>query len=207
MFIELAELLRCPNDHEPMPCVVAADEMNGRRLVTGTVGCPVCEVEHRVVEGVVGFGEDPLLGAGSRSDDLTVEEMPSVDDVQALLNLSGPGGYVVLVGSGARLGMELAAHTADVHYVGVNPPPELRESETLSLLRSPNAIPLKDASVRGVFLGREYVRNRWMNEAGRVNASGGRLVAVIDELSAAGVRQLAVGHGMWVGEKESGSPS
>jgi hypothetical protein len=204
MFIELAELLQCPENHESMPCVVAPDEMDGRRVVSGTVGCPVCKIEHKVAEGIVGFGEDPLLGVGSRSDDLTIERMPQVDDVQALLNLSASGGYVVLVGSGSRLAEELARNTVDVHYVGVNPPPELRETESLSLLRSPRIFPLKDNSVRGVLIGREYVRNRWMDDAGRVLAPNGRLVAVLDELSASGVRQLAVGDGMWVGEKKEG---
>jgi hypothetical protein len=185
-----------------MPCVVAPDEMDGRRVVSGTIGCPVCEVEHAIVEGVVNFGEDPLLGTGSRSDDLTVEETPDAGRVQALLNLGSSGGYVVLVGSCTRLAEELAASTSHVHFVGVNPPPGLRATESLSLLRSPNVIPLKDNSVRGVLMGREYVRNRWMDEAGRVSAEGGRLVAVIEQISAAGVLQLAVGEGMWVGKKQ-----
>jgi hypothetical protein len=64
-------------------------------------------------------------------------------------------------------------------------------------------IPLRNTSVRGVLLGREYVRGFWMNEAGRILAAGGRLVAVVDELSAPGVRQLVVGQGMWVGEKQT----
>lgn len=203
MFIELAEILRCPSNHESMPCVVAPDEMKGRRVVSGTVGCPVCKVEHKIAEGIVGFGEDPLLGVGSRSDDLTVEEMPNADDVQALLDLGTSGGYVLLVGSGVRLAEALAANTSDVHYVGLNPPPELRESESLSLLRSPQLMPLKDDSVRAVLVGREYVRNRWMDDAARVLLPKGRLLAVVDDLSPSGVRQLAVGNGMWVGEKKS----
>jgi hypothetical protein len=204
MFIELAELLRCPESHEQMPCVVAPDVMDGRRVVSGTIGCPICEVEHPIVEGIVGFGEDPLLGAASRSDDLTVEELPDPNAVQALLNLADPGGYVALVGSGSRIAGDLSETVPGVHFVGVNPPPELRESGSLSLLRSPWVIPLKDASVRGVLVGREYVRSRWMDEAGRVLAANGRLVAVVDQLSAAGVHQLALGNGMWVGEKQSG---
>lgn len=202
MFIELAEILRCPGNHEQMPCIVAPDEMDGRRVVRGTIGCPVCRVEHSIIEGIVGFGEDPLLGAGSRSDDRTVEEMPDAEAVQALLGLSGPGGYVVLVGSGSRLAEELGEQVTGVHFIGVNPPPELRETPSLSLLRSPNVIPLIDGSVLGAILGREYVRSRWMEEAGRVLVTGGRLVAVVDQPSASGVRQLAVGKGMWVGEKE-----
>lgn len=203
MYIELAGMLRCPGDHEYMPCIVAPDEMDDRRVARGVVGCPVCEVEHSIQEGIVGFGEDPLLATGSRSDDLTVEEMPSVDAVQALLNLSGPGGYVALVGSGSRLAEELAELTPGVHFIGINPPPELRESENLSLLRSPKMIPLNDGSVRGVLLGGEYVRASWMDEAGRILQPNGRLVAVVDELSATGVRQLVVGQGMWVGEKKT----
>jgi len=185
-----------------MPCIVAPDEMDGRRVVRGVIGCPVCKAEHSIIEGIVGFGEDPLLGAGSRADDLTVEEMPRADAVQALLDLSGPGGYVALVGSGSRLAEELGEHAPGVHFIGVNPPPELRETPSLSLLRSPNVIPLKDSAVRGVLLGREYVRGCWMDEASRVLAAAGRLVAVVDELSASGVRQLVVGQGMWVGEKQ-----
>jgi hypothetical protein len=203
MFIELAELLRCPENHEQIPCVVAPDEMDGRRVVRGTVGCPVCKVEHAVAEGIVGFGEDPLLGAGSRSDDITIEEMPDAEKVRALLDLSSPGGYVALIGSGTRVAETLAGDSPGIHFVGINPPPELRETDALSLLRCPGKIPLRDDTVRGVLVGREYVRNRWMNEAGRVLAEQGRLVAVVDQLSAAGVRQLAVGDGMWVGEKQS----
>ena len=203
MFIELAGSLRCPGDHEQMPCIVASDEMDGRRVVRGVVGCPVCKAEHAILEGVVGFGEDPLLGAGSRSDDLTVEEMPSFDAVRALLDLSGPGGYVALIGSGSRLVAELSECTPGVHFVGINAPPELCETDSLSLLQSPKMIPLKDKSVRGVLVGREYVRSSWMDEAGRILAAGGRLVAVVDELSASGVRQLVVGQGMWVGEKRT----
>jgi hypothetical protein len=42
-----------------------------------------------------------------------------------------------------------------------------------------------------------------MDEAGRILAAGGRLIAVVDELFAPGVRQLVVGQGMWVGEKQT----
>jgi len=153
-------------------------------------------------EGIVGFGEDPLLGTGSRSDDITVEEMPDAGDVQALLNLSDPGGYVVLFGSGCRIAEELAGKVDGVHFIGFNPPPELRETEYLSLIRSPLTVPLMDSCVRGVLVGQEYVRNRWLNEASRVLYGEGRLVAVFEQISPDRVKQLAVGNGMWVGEKE-----
>ncbi len=202
MFIELAELIRCPAPHDETICVLASDEMDGRRVVRGMLGCPECKAEYPIVEGIVGFGEDPLLGGGSRSDDLTVEELPRADHIQALLNLSTPGGYVALVGSAARLAKELAELAGEMRFIGINPPPELRETEYQSLLRSPIKIPLADSCVRGIVLGKEYQRNRWMNEAGRVLKTTGRLVAVCDVPSAPGVKQLAADGGMWVGEKE-----
>lgn len=201
MFIELAELLRCSGDHEQMPCVVAPEEMDGRRVVRGLIGCPVCKAEHQIVDGVAGFGADPLLAAGSRSDDLTVEEMPSAETVQALLDLREPRGYLALVGSGSRLATELSALVPDMHMVGFNPPPGMVESPNLSLLRAHTVIPLRDGTVRGVFLGKEYVRNRWMNEAGRVLATGGRMVAVTDQPAATGVTPIAAEGGLWLGEK------
>jgi hypothetical protein len=207
MFIELAELLQCPEPHESMPCILAPNEMDGRRVVSGMIGCPVCKAEYHVAEGMVGFGEVPQWGIGSRSDDLTIEQMPKADDVQALLNLGSMGGYVLLVGSGARLARELAENTSGVHFIGLNSPPELRDSECLSLLRSPQAMPLKNSSVRAVLVGPEYVRKRWMDDAGRVLMPNGRLVAIVDDLSAEGVRQLAAGSGMWVGEKKIDSAS
>lgn len=200
--IELAGLLRCPGNHEQMPCVVITDEMDDRSVVRGVVGCPVCRAEHSIVAGVVEFGKETPLDVGSRSDDRIAEDMPSADAVSALLNLAGPGGYVALIGSGSCLAEQLSEHTTGVHFIGVNPLPDLRETPSLSLLRSPDIIPLKDGSVRGVLIGRECVRPRWMDEAGRVLAEAGRLVAVVDELSADGVQQLVVGQGMWVGEKQ-----
>ncbi len=203
MFIELAELICCPESHEQVPCILAPEEMDGRRVVKGTIACPICRKDHSIAEGIVGFGEDPLLGVGSRADDLTVEQMPDAGDVQALLNLDEAGGYVALFGSAGRLAGALAAKIGGVHFIGYNPPPDLRESPTLSLVRAPMAVPIKDNCVRAVMVGREYVRNRWMREAGRLLTANGRLVAVIEEIAPPGVTQLAVGKGMWVGEKQA----
>ena len=202
MFIELAELIRCPGPHDETVCVLAPDIMDGRRVVSGMLGCPECKAEYHIAEGIVGFGEDPLLGGGSRSDDLTVEELPQVDHIQALLALSSPGGYVALIGSAVRLADGLAELAGEIRFIGVNPPPGLQEAEYLSLLRSPVRIPLTDSCVRGVVLGKEYLRNRWMIEGGRILKSAGRLVAVSDLPSAPGVKQLAASDGLWVGEKE-----
>ena len=201
MFLELAELLACPAVHEPTYCVVSSDEMQGRRVVRGTVGCPSCEAEYPIVDGFVRFGTDPLLGRDSRADDLTVEEMPKALDVHALLGLEGPGGYVVLLGSVARMAADLSDAMRGVHFVGVNPPPEVVESEVLSLLCAERTVPLRSESVRGVVVGKEYCRAHWLEEGARVLLKGLRLVVADESVKVAGVEEMASGDGMWLGYK------
>src|SRR2546422_788150 len=55
MHIELTELLRCPEPHQPDPLVLSTGEMAGRMVRTGLVGCPVCRKEYPIVRGPVYF--------------------------------------------------------------------------------------------------------------------------------------------------------
>jgi uncharacterized protein YbaR (Trm112 family) len=202
MFIELAELLRCPAEHEPAYCVITPAEMKDRRVLSGVVGCPVCEEEYPIAHGVVRFGPDPLLGQGSRSDDLTVEEMPSARSIWSLLALGSPGGYVVLVGSPARLAEALADEMDGIHYIGVNVPPEVRSSAELSLLTATASIPLRSDICRGVVIGREYAEQPWLSEGARVALKSSRLVVAREDVEVTSMNCRAVGQGLWVGDKK-----
>jgi uncharacterized protein YbaR (Trm112 family) len=202
MFIELAELLRCPADHEDTNCVLSSQIADGRRIIGGVVGCPICRREYEIEEGVVQFGPDPLLGRSSRSDDITVEEMPDPETVLALLSLQLGGGYVVLVGSVTRLSSELAELVGDIHFVGVNPPPDVSESPALSLMRSGSGIPLKSARARGCVVGEEYAGEPWLTEAGRVLMAGHRMVVANEAVVVAAVSYIVADRGLWVGVKE-----
>ncbi len=202
MFIELAELLRCPAEHEDMYCVLSSDETEGRRVTSGVLACPVCRVEYPIEDGVILFGPDPLLGGNSRSDDITVQETPDPEVVQALLSLEFGGGYVVLVGSVTRLSEPLAKLISEIQFVGVNPPPDVRESPGLSLLRSSSTIPLRSGTARGVVIGQEYAGEPWLAEAGRVLTSGRRMVVADAAVTVDGVSRLVADHGLWVGMKD-----
>ena len=81
--------------------MVATGAMKDRAIVFGTIGCPVCKAEFLVVNRVARFGE-PEISAESGALPVGAEA------VQALLGLASPGGFVVLVGSGAVLAGELA---------------------------------------------------------------------------------------------------
>ncbi len=203
MFIELAEFLKCPADHDECPCVLSVDEMEDRSVVSGAVGCPSCDAQYPIVDGSVLFGADPMLDADSRSDDLTVEEVPDVDVVHALLSVSGPGGYVALLGSAGRLGHDLARRIPDVHFVTVNPPPEVGRSTVVSPLHATEIIPLRPSTMRGIVVGSEYACEHWLVEGARLLLRGSRIVSVGERVSISGVTELAVGEGLWVGERTS----
>lgn len=198
MFIELAEFLRCPADHEEQSCcVIVPDQVIDREVYSGLIGCPVCKREYAIVDGVALFDEESPGAGESKSAELPV---PAPDALQALLGLAGPGGYVVLLGSAARVAQPLAALLDGVHLITVNPPGQER-SPTTSALRSPVRIPLRDSMARGVVVGGEHATPHWLRESNRVLLNGLRLVVLTEDVSVDGVGELAVGDGMWVGRK------
>jgi uncharacterized protein YbaR (Trm112 family) len=195
MFIELTEYLACPEGHEEQNFLVLAQEkMDGRRVVRGSVGCPLCKREYGIERYVVRFGEP----SGAREGEVPA----SAETVQALLGIAGPGGYVVLVGAAARLAEGLAAVIDGVHFVGVNAPGDVAPSESLSLVVHPSTIPLKSSMARGVVVGAEYAAAPWLAEAARLLLRGLRMVVLREGVSARGVAELASESGLWVGQKE-----
>jgi hypothetical protein len=168
--------------------------MAGRSVVRGTVGCPICHREYPIEDGVVEFGAVEAARA--------VEAVPAdAGAVWALLGITGPGGFVVLVGSATPMATELAARMDGVHFVAVNGAPHAQPLPGVSGLAHPSRIPLRDAMARGVVLGAESAAEPWIGEATRVLLPGLRLVAVASSLSAPGLERLAAGNGLWVGRK------
>ena len=196
MHIELTEMLRCPESHREEFLVLSTGEMSGRMVRAGIVGCPVCQKEYEIVDGVVYFSPPftlpPSPSPGS----------PDPQTLQALLDLSGPGGYVVLLGSASRYAVGLAALMGGIHFLGVNPPPDAEELPILSLLVSERKIPLRDSMARGVVVGNESSSAPWLAEARRVLLPGRRLVVECETVKPEGFTQLATGQGLFVGEKK-----
>ena len=196
MFIELAEYLKCPADHEDAFLVLATGAMKGRAIRYGTLGCPVCHAEYMVVQQAVRFGPRPDVGVPSTP-------LPHPDAIQALIGLESAGGYVALVGSAGRLAQDLAGLMRGVHFICVNPPVGVEPSVTRSLVEATATIPLRGSVVRGVVLGEEYAQPAWLAESARVLLRGQRVVACAEGLTPpVGVAALASGQGMWVGRKD-----
>ena len=201
-------MLRCPAPHEETFLVMSTGEMLGRMVRSGILGCPACHREYPIVKGVVHFS-----GGGIRETGNAVEaehtfpgsRVPSPVDaqtLQALLDLSGPGGYVVLVGSAVRHAVGLAGLMGGIHFVGVNAPPEVEELPVLSLLSCATKIPLGRAMARSVVVGSDAIAAPWLAEAQRVLLPGRRLVVEREDVPVPpGLSKVAVGQGLFVGER------
>jgi uncharacterized protein YbaR (Trm112 family) len=207
--IELTEMLRCPESHGEAFLVMSTGEMLGRMVRSGILGCPNCRREFPIVKGVVDFsgkgkGETAKVHGDQPTFPLSPFPFPAVDPqtLQALLDLSGPGGYVVLVGTAARHAVGLAGLMGGIHFVGINPPPDVEELPVLSLLACPGMIPLRQTVARGVVVGSDRLGSDWLAEARRVVLPGRRVVIEGEDVPVpVGLTRLAVGEGLFVGER------
>ena len=194
MFIELTDILRCPEPHDEQFVVLIPDAMAGRSVQTGRLGCPVCHREYHIRDGVAVFAE--VRSTGSAEPDIEPEA------VAAFLGLGGPGGYVGMVGGSSALGLRLVEAIPAVHFVAINPPPGSTESPMLSLLRA-GAIPIKSRSLRGVVLLAPFASDpAWRKEAGRVLLPGLRIVGQGKTPEQEGLEVLASAGGWWVAQKD-----
>ena len=206
MHIELTEMLRCPERHAEGYLVMSTGEMLGRMVRSGMLGCPVCGKEYPILRGVAHFSGSRERGAGpSAAPSGTAPRSPlSVDaqTLQALLDLSGPGGYVLLLGSAAHHAVGLAGLMGGIHFVGVNAPDDVEELPVLSLLACEAMIPLRQTVARAAVVGPDCLGADWLTEARRVLLPGRRLVIESERVAApAGLTQLALGHGLFVAER------
>ena len=208
MHIELSEMLRCPARHEEGFLVLSTGEMLGRMVRSGVLGCPVCGKEYPIVRGLAHFSggrkRDARSVASGEPTHLAsrISHPADVQTLQALLDLSGPGGYVLLLGSAAQHAVGLAGLMGGIHFVGVNAPDDLQELPVLSLLDCETMIPLRQTVARAAVVGPDRMSPEWLTEARRVLLPGRRLVIESEHVAPpAGFTQLALGHGLFVGER------
>lgn len=209
MHIELTEMLRCPEAHREEMLVLSTGEVRDRMVRSGLVGCPVCHKEYPISRGIVNFRRSRERVSNDKTSGPRVaytppSPLPSADaaNLQVLLELSGPGGYVVLIGSAVRQAPRLSSLMEGVHFVGVNGPVEMEEQAMLSLLYANEKVPLRSSVARGVVVGADLAISSWLVEAHRVLLRGRRFVVENEEPELPiGLLKLAAEHGLWVGEK------
>ena len=191
MFIELTDLLRCPNPHDESFLVLLPDRMDGRSVRTGQLGCPVCGRTFDLMDGVFDSGGAPAASAENTG--------LGAENVSVLIGLSGPGGYLALVGPVASLWEDVARLNPGVTLVAINPPEEVKDSAGISVVRG-GMIPLKSRSVRGVVLGKPYADDpAWIRDAARLVLPGLRVVGEGDQPPEDLIEVMASAGGVWVG--------
>jgi uncharacterized protein YbaR (Trm112 family) len=193
MFIELTDHLRCPVDHEEQFLVLLPYRMEGRSVREGQLGCPICHRSFTLVDGVFDVGGAP--GVEDTTSALDAESLST------LVGLGGPGGYLVLVGAPAAGWREVAELNPGVGLVAVNPPPDVADQATLSVVRG-DRLPLKSHSMRGVALGRRFAADPvWVGEAARVLLPGLRVVGESADPATEAIDLMASAGGVWVGTR------
>ena len=196
MFIELTDHLRCPAEHAESFLVLIPDEMGGREVRRGVLGCPVCQREYPIREGVVHFWEATQVVTPPPAGGAV-----NAGAIAAFLGLEGPGGYVGLIGEAASYAAGLSGLLAGIHLVAVNPPGGFSPGETLSVLLSPG-IPFKRGSFRGIVLGGPFGGEAaWAEGAVQSVLPGLRAVGRGPTPQFDGFELMGEAEGWWVGKK------
>lgn len=219
MFIELSDVVRCIHPHESNWLVLGAEEMSGRHVVTGRMGCPVCGAIYLIRDGEAHFEADQggeaaafLLSVGGGPSggavdaaDVALEEWLSDAEaptgLAALLSLVDVRQPVLLAGAWCRLAPALA-DTAPAVYILADPvrayPPERAE---LSVIRTAGVLPLGARSLHAAALDGHAVREGLLDGTVRALRPGGRLVAPAWSAVPDGVTELARDGTLWVAER------
>lgn len=201
MDVALSDLLTCPRCGPTYGLILLPDEVVGRRVVAGVLGCANCRERYPVRGGVA----DLRVGAadGDRVSDPDPDADPDVDpDVDpdaavrlaALLDLAEGGGTVLLAGPGASRAAALSRLVSEVRVVVVGVGAGGAGGGEVSVLRSDVGLPLRAGSLRGVSL--TGVRSEQVEEGARLLGAGGRLVldpapeGARSRVEAAGLRVL-----------------
>lgn len=200
MFIELVDHLRCVAPHEDTWLVLAADRMEGRRVVEGRLGCPVCRAAYAIRDEVAWIGAEPgaALPDEPAPDALALEEEAA--RLAALLDLREPGTRAVVGGALGHAAHHLAAATG-AELLLLDPPAGVGAGEGVSVLRTGGRLPLAEQSVRGVALDERTAL--LVAEAARVTRDKGRVVAPAGMPLVAGLVELARDARQWVAEREA----
>lgn len=181
----LTDVLTCPRCGPAFGLILMPDEMRGRRVVSGVLGCPNCRERYRVDRGVAEFGSNasgpavsgdvggPVAGEDGASGRVAVR-------VAGLLGLGEARGMVWVMG-GVAWAEELAALVPDVEVVAAG---RRAAGPTVSTLHVADALPFRTASLMGVAL--TAGTGTWLEEGARVVAPGSRLLL---DPAPAGARQ------------------
>jgi hypothetical protein len=200
VFIELIDLLRCIRPHDETWLVASFSKVNNRFVEEAKLGCPSCSAEYWIRGGVADFSgevilpecEDERKAASHRREELATR-------AGAYLEATEPGATVVLGGLWAYAAQELS-EMAEIRVIALNAPSEVKESETIGLVRVGSEIPLAAGSVLGVAVD-AWFPAKIIESAVRVVRPGGRIVGPAAIQPPSDLSILAHDDRYWVAQK------
>ena len=171
MHIEFIDLLRCPNVHEDSWLVAAFYKLDGRVVVEGKLGCPVCGAEYLIRDGIAIFdATDVRSRTPNRSDTESEATL-----ISALLDLARPGMLVLLAGEWARESERVAEMTG-ARIVALNSYSPPHESDAVAEVRAGLPVPLAARSLDGIAVDAAHATPDMLAEAARLLRPRGRLL-------------------------------
>ena len=201
MIVDLADALRCIRPHEPAALITSVDRLSGRQIISGSLGCPVCDARYPVIEGAAVFDEATLERCRA------APAVPGADEagvirVGALLDLTDPAGWVLLEGAASAAGASLHA-LLDTAVVMLNPPGPVPAGAEVSVIYAPVA-PFSPGLLRGAALSPSVDPALADTVAGALRASG-RIMGPVSVSVPSGVAELARDAQGWVGTRRAES--
>jgi hypothetical protein len=201
MFIELVDSLRCLTPHEETWLVAAASRMDGRHIIEGTLGCPICRREYTIRRGTAWFTAEQPDGDGFHlTTEPTDADEAGAMRAAALLGLSEPGGIVVLGGSWTRYA-DAVAELGASHVVVLNTQASDSSPQEVSSLVVDDRLPFGTGGLRGVAVDGGLTSPVLVSSAASSLRSRGRLVAPSDAAVPDEVSVLARDDINWVAER------
>ncbi|MBC7788398.1 MAG: Trm112 family protein [Anaerolineae bacterium] len=207
MHVDLLEFLSCVRPHEPSWLVASVDLIEERDIVSGRLGCPTCGTEYLIGDGVADFRIDAAHRMGSGPPgfhDATNANPQGNSDLAlraaALLDLTTPGGFVLLAGSWSVAGFELVALLDGVHALVLNPATHVASGYGVSVVLSSNGVPVREGTSRGAALDAMHSTPEWIARTAAAVRAHGRIVAPADAQIPPELSLLARDSRNWVAE-------
>ena len=173
MYLVLTDVLTCPRCGPEQGLIVLTDRMEGRRILEGALGCPICESKYPIRGGLADLrrtDQAPAPDSGVRGSGF--DAMRSA----ALLGIAQGPAIVVMLGVTNDAAAEVAAIVPGLEIVTVaGDAADGVEQPGVSRLLTNAALPLRGSSVRAALI-ETAVFEEIARDVVRVLAIGGRLV-------------------------------
>lgn len=193
MHVQVIELLRCPAGHAESSLVASATRQVERRIVDGSLGCPVCGAEYPIAGGVADLRAAPDVVADIESaSPVAVPNEEATVRLAAQLDLIEQRRLVLLAGEYAALAPSLSV-MFDVSCIalGVAQHAERHVAEHASVLRVGPSVPLAQSSLHGAAVDAAHSNQFGLSQVSALLKPRGRLVAPASTHLPPDVKELA----------------